>query len=42
MLVSILVWSAVLMISFELAQLGRAYDYRTFFKLLLCRARPSD
>ena len=37
MLVSMLVWSAVLMISFELARLGRAYDYRTFFKLLLGR-----
>jgi uncharacterized membrane protein YkvI len=37
MLVSMLVWSAVLMISFELARVGRAYDYRTFFKLLLGR-----
>ena len=37
MVVSMLVWSAVLMISFELARVGRAYDYRTFFKLLLGR-----
>ena len=37
MAVSMLVWSAVLMISFELARVGRAYDYRTFFKLLLGR-----
>jgi uncharacterized membrane protein YkvI len=35
MVVSMLVWSAVLMISFELARLARAYDYRSFFKLLL-------
>ncbi len=35
--VSMLVWSAVLMISFELARLARAYDYRSFFKLLLGR-----
>jgi uncharacterized membrane protein YkvI len=35
MLVSMLVWSAVLMVSFELARVARAYDYRSFFKLLL-------
>lgn len=35
MAVSMLLWSAVLMISFELARLARAYDYRSFFKLLL-------
>jgi uncharacterized membrane protein YkvI len=37
MVVSMLVWSAVLMISFELARVARAYDYRSFFKLLLGR-----
>ena len=35
--VSMLVWSAVLMVSFELARRARAYDYRAFFKLLLGR-----
>ena len=35
MAVSMLLWSAVLMISFELARRARAYDYRSFFKLLL-------
>ncbi|MBB6093759.1 putative membrane protein YkvI [Povalibacter uvarum] len=37
MFVSMLVWSAVLMISFELARIAHAYDYRSFFKLLLGR-----
>lgn len=37
MVVSMLVWSAVLMVSFELARIARAYDYRSFFKLLLGR-----
>lgn len=37
MLVSMLVWSAVLMASFELARLARAYDYRSFFRVLLGR-----
>lgn len=37
MIVSMLVWSAVLMASFELARVARAYDYRSFFKLLLGR-----
>jgi uncharacterized membrane protein YkvI len=37
MVVSMLVWSAVLMISFELARVARAYDYRSFFNLLLGR-----
>ena len=35
MVVSMLVWSVVLMISFELARLAHAYDYRSFCKLLL-------
>ncbi|HSS08186.1 MAG TPA: hypothetical protein VLK83_13740 [Rhodanobacteraceae bacterium] len=35
MIVSMLFWSAVLMVSFELARRAKAYDYRTFFKLLL-------
>ena len=35
--VSMLVWSAVLMVSFELARVARAYDYRSFFKVLLGR-----
>ena len=37
MFVSMLVWSAVLMVSFELARVARAYEYRSFFKLLLGR-----
>ncbi len=37
MAVSMLVWSAVLMVSFELARIHRAYDYRAFFKVLLGR-----
>lgn len=37
MMVSMVVWSAVLMVSFELARAGRAYDYRSFFRLLLGR-----
>lgn len=35
MLVSMLFWSAVLMIGFELARRAGTYDYRSFFKLLL-------
>jgi uncharacterized membrane protein YkvI len=35
MVVSMLVWSAVLAASFELARVSRAYDYRSFTKLLL-------
>lgn len=35
MLVSMLFWSAVLMISFELARRAQTFDYRSFFKLLL-------
>src|SRR3546814_5717172 len=35
--VSILVWSAVLMASFELARVARAYYYRSFFRVLLGR-----
>lgn len=37
MAVSMLVWSMVLMVSFELARVTRAYDYRSFFKVLLGR-----
>ena len=37
MAVSMLVWSAVLAVSFELARRARAYDYRSFAKLLLGR-----
>ena len=37
MAVSMLVWSAVLAVSFELARRARAYDYRSFMKLLLGR-----
>jgi uncharacterized membrane protein YkvI len=37
MVVSMLVWSAVLAVSFELARRARAYDYRSFSKLLLGR-----
>jgi uncharacterized membrane protein YkvI len=38
MAVSMLVWSAVLAVSFELARRARAYDYRSFTRLLLGRA----
>jgi uncharacterized membrane protein YkvI len=38
MIVAMLFWSAVLMVSFELARIAKAYDYRSFFKLLLGRA----
>ena len=34
MAVSMLVWSVVLMASFELARRARAYDYRAFFRVL--------
>jgi len=37
MVVSMLVWSAVLAVSFELARRARTYDYRSFLKLLLGR-----
>jgi uncharacterized membrane protein YkvI len=37
MVVSMLVWSGVLAVSFELARRARAFDYRSFFKLLLGR-----
>jgi uncharacterized membrane protein YkvI len=37
MVVTMLVWSAVLAVCFELARRARAYDYRSFFKLLLGR-----
>lgn len=35
MLVTMLVWGAVMAASFELARITRAYDYKTFFKNLL-------
>lgn len=35
--IAMLFWSAVLMVSFELARTFKAYDYRSFFKLLLGR-----
>ncbi|WP_372018309.1 YkvI family membrane protein [Pseudoxanthomonas sp. 10H] len=37
MAVSMAVWSVVLMLSFELARIARAYDYRAFFRVLLGR-----
>lgn len=37
MIIAMLFWSAVLMVSFELARMAKAYDYRSFFKLLLGR-----
>jgi uncharacterized membrane protein YkvI len=37
MVVSMVVWSAVLAVSFELARQARAFDYRSFSKLLLGR-----
>jgi uncharacterized membrane protein YkvI len=36
-LVSTVIWSAVCVVSFELARLFRVYDYRHFFKVLLGR-----
>ena len=35
MFIAMLFWSAVLMVSFELVRIAKAYDYRSFFKLLL-------
>jgi uncharacterized membrane protein YkvI len=35
---TMLMWSAVAMVSFELARVFRAFDYRSFFKALLGRA----
>lgn len=37
MVASMVVWSVVLAVSFELARLTRSYDYRAFFKVLLGR-----
>jgi uncharacterized membrane protein YkvI len=37
MAVTMLIWSLVLMVSFELARVARSYDYRSFFKVLLGR-----
>ncbi|HEY7512859.1 MAG TPA: hypothetical protein VIC87_00195, partial [Vicinamibacteria bacterium] len=37
MVVTMAVWSAVLAVSFELARRARAYDYRSFTRLLLGR-----
>src|ERR1051325_9755722 len=37
MLVTMIVWSAVLAISFELVRQTRSYDYRSFFIVLLGR-----
>ena len=36
--VTTLIWSAVAMVSFELARVFQAFDYRSFFKVLLRRA----
>jgi len=38
MLVATLVWGVILALGFELARLGRHYDYRTFLNALLGRA----
>ena len=38
LLVSTVIWSIVFAVTFELARLTRAYDYRTFTRLLLGRA----
>jgi uncharacterized membrane protein YkvI len=40
MMVSMLIWSLVLAISFELARIGKSYNYRTFIKSLLGRGWP--
>jgi uncharacterized membrane protein YkvI len=38
MLVTVIVWSAVLAISFELVRMTKSYDYQSFCKVLLGRA----
>jgi uncharacterized membrane protein YkvI len=38
MLVTMIIWSVVLALTFEFARIHRAYDYRIFFKALLGRA----
>lgn len=40
MMVSMIIWSLVLAISFELARIGKLYDYRTFIKSLLGKGWP--
>ena len=38
MLVTMVIWSAILALTFEFARIHQAYDYRTFFKALLGNA----
>jgi uncharacterized membrane protein YkvI len=38
MVVAMLIWGLILALGFELARVGRNYDYRTFSKALLGRA----
>ena len=40
MMVSMIIWSLVLAISFELARIGKSYDYRTFIKSILGNGWP--
>ena len=40
MMVSMIIWSLVLAISFELARIGKSYDYRTFIKSILGSGWP--
>lgn len=40
MMVSMMIWSIVLAISFELARISKSYDYRTFIKSILGKGWP--
>jgi uncharacterized membrane protein YkvI len=40
MVISMLIWSIVMAISFELARVGRSYDYRKFIKSILGKGWP--
>lgn len=40
MMVAMIIWSLVLAISFELARIGKSYDYRTFIKSILGKGWP--
>lgn len=40
MMVAMIIWSLVLAISFELARIGKSYDYRTFIKTILGKGWP--
>ena len=40
MMVSMIIWSIVMAVSFELARITKAYDYRTFIKTVLGKGWP--